>query len=235
MAIVYVSYIYGSATGSGTEVDSTAALTIESGDLLVAVVKWDGTTTTITSLEATTSPANKMTMEAVNDSTSICNAMGYKIGATGNTGEETSTFKLTIGAEKTYRAFIIMQFRPDAGETVTKVAGPSMADGTGTALLSDTISPSGSDIVVTGGCSVYDGTISDGLIGGNAADGVYYRQTFAGMWYKIFNSAQTDIAAGATLSASQNWICDILGFNSAIAAAGGSVPIMAQYYRRLRQ
>lgn len=218
------------ASGSETTLDSIE-INVAAGDLLVVLCRWDGATTTA-AVAATTGEANAMTMEAVEVVDSKhCSVVGYKIGAAANA---TATFRLTLGAARTYRYINVMQFRPDSGETVTKVAGPGYNSGTGTAIASDSLSPAGSDLLICGFAGVYDNNAASCQIGADEADDIEVTNAYGSVWYKIYTESQTDITANATLSGSQAWIAAMLAFNSAVAAGGTSIPVLAQYYRRLR-
>jgi hypothetical protein len=216
----YIGGTYGTSTGSGTTLDCIGALNVATGDLIVAFGSWGGSTTTI-GIAATTGDANDLTMEDVYNGSTIFGAMGYKIAASANA---TATFRMTIGSASTYRAVFVMQFRPDAGETVTRVDGPGMATGTGTAVASAAITATGTDLVLVGGGRQYDQNLTTGYIGADAATAeVLSNPFFGGIWYHLYIETQSSVAASATINTSQRWLCGIEAFNSAVQS--GVIPI----------
>ena len=218
MAFSFINSAVGNNTGSGTVLNCGTSLDIQAGDLIVAHACWEGGTTTVAISDG---GSNALTMEDVVAGSTIWTAMGYKLAGVANAA---ATFTLTLGAARTYRDILVLQFRPDSGETVTKVAGPSSAVGSSNTPLSSTISPAGTDLVVVGGVGHYDYNESNWLIGGVSADGYRWpgQPYFSGIWYKIYSSSQSSIAAQCTLGGSAAWACNILAFNS-VGAAGPPV------------
>jgi hypothetical protein len=147
--------------------------------------------------------------------------MGYKIGATAN---GTATVRATLDAARTYRFLVVMQFRPDAGDTVAYDAGDSPANGLDTACQTGNISTTGDDEVVVSFYKQYSGTrtvsnvqIADAAADGQKEDGVNYN---ALMWYKLFTATQSNIHGQLTFNTSARWLADIVAFKS--TAAGGA-------------
>jgi len=214
MAWAYVASAFADTAADGTTLDCTSSLNIEDGDIIVGFASFGGSDTTI-SIEATSGAVNAFTISSHVTTAAVFGAIGRKIEAVANA---TSTFRLTLGASRTYRSIFVMQYRPDAGETVTLEAGPAPGTGTGTLATSGAISPSGDDLMVVAGFRQYDQISSTYTIAGGAATGSVSDGIFGALWYKAFTSSQVGITATAALD-NQQWIIDILAFKS-VAAAG---------------
>lgn len=212
----FIAAASGSLSTSSQTVDCDSSLNVAAGDLLVAVGKWDGTDPSSNFIAATSGNANTFTLETVQDEASICMVVGYKLVADVN---DTATFRLTVGTDRSYKAILVMQFRPDGGKTTTKEAGPNPAEGSTGDPVSGNISPSGDDLVVVGGVGIYDYSLVTPQIGSEAADGSEIINIYGAIWYKLYASPQTDINADISFVAAQdNWVCDILAFKSIAAA-----------------
>ena len=227
----FIAVESGTTAGNGTTLDCDGALNVAAGDLLVGVAKWDGTDPGSNKIEATSPNINTFTLKAVQDVTNICMFVGYKLVADANAA---ATFRLTLGSNKSYRMIKVMQFRPDGGETTTLDAGPNPATAGSGDPISGTISPEGDDLVVVGGLGVFDFGFDDvpSEIGEVASDDESLSAGYGGIWHKIYTESQTNIAAAVTWDAgAAEWVCDILGFKSAVAG-GISIPVVMHNMRR---
>lgn len=226
MAWSYVAGTGGYVSGSGTTTDADDTLHIEVGDLLVIVIGWFGATATATA--ATTVPDNSFTMCATTCNASRSNlTMGYVIV---DTHQAAATIRSTLSAAREKHSFVVMQYRPDAGDTVTLVAGPSPGTGTNGTPISGNISPSGSDLLVIGGHNNSSGLQgANEQIGDVAADGTLGHNAAMDEWYTLYTSDQTNIHAQCTFGDTDNWVCDIIAFESA-AEAGGENYVPAIYH-----
>ena len=218
MGFSYVTSVSNYASGAGTTLDTVGSLNVLAGDVLVGSCTWSGGDTVATLAE--TGAGNALTMFARIISTDTYLRMGYKIGA----DENNTTWRMTTADSRTYRYFCIMQFRPDAGETVTLDAGPSAGTGSGTAPQSGNVDTSGIDEIIVGTSSSFDfATVTSELIADGAATGAVDvgsgGDILLGIWYKIFTEDPGDaIHAQATLGSSQRWCCDICAIKSVEAA-----------------
>lgn len=244
MAWAFVASTYGPYTGStsGTTLDAAATLNIAQNDLLVAIGRYyessdEGRVITF----AENDGDNSFTMidRVVSTSGTRFARAGYVVVVNAN---ETATIRMTLDGAVAYRSFIVMQFRPDAGETVTYDAGGAPAAGYDTTPLSGNISTTGTDELVVGlfgGGADKDITdtmqIADASATGSQGGDAIATPYTAG-WYKVFTETQTDIHAQAyyDIQGSGYWTMNCLAFKSEAVAGGSVVPIVMNYYRRLR-
>jgi hypothetical protein len=228
MAWSYVASAQGyyNDLGNRNYIDCSSSLNVVAGDRLVAWVAFEDNNFTVSSVGAKSGNVNTMTVRATNNSASrIYGAMAYKIAADQNA---TATFRGTLSDSLTWAncRIVVMQFRPDAGDTVA-VDDLDDAPGTGSSstALSGTIDTTGNDEVVIGASSSWDaGAPTSEKIGGTNADGAVdiTGGDSGGMWYRILTEAASTIAAQATVP-NTNWVCNIISFKS--APVGGSVDI----------
>jgi|GEM_PF-4840892 len=173
MGWTYIGGADNSGSGSDTTIATSSTLNVATGDLLVAIVRWDGADTTV-SIQSGASE-NEFTMEAteINDSQAFGVVGGYVLEGDANA---TATITATFGAARTYRWIIVLQFRPDSGETVSKDAGPAYNERSDDYAESGDVTTTGTDVVCVGMEGVYSaGTIfnSNVTFDGNAATGTY--------------------------------------------------------------
>lgn len=214
--IASISHIVA-ATTTTVVLDST--LNVVAGDLLVCFANWEDGTATVSVSDG---GSNSLTMKTPHAGGGAWGAMGYKIAASANA---TATFTMTLGTARPYKTLLISQFRPDAGETVTEDASNTGAGTSGTTHSSGTINTAGTDEVVIGAAKNYTGlTYTNEQIGGAAADGSLDEGNLSAIWYKIYTSTQSNIAASAT-GPSGDWVCDIIAFKSASGGGASVVPV----------
>ena len=223
MAFSYIGadgvYVYA----SGTSIATYVGLHVEVGDILCVTVGWLGADTPVT---VATDAGDNFTMLTQTTEPGCTNTLGWCVVAHHSEGAAV-TGTLTAAREK--RCIAVMQFRPDSGETVSLVAGPSAATGQSNAAVSGNISPSGSDMVVFSGVYSRDDDEHDNWqIADSAVDG-YQKNTFISGMYKLFTSNQTDIHGQITMSYTPYWVCDILALNSSSGGAS-MVPVVIQHY-----
>lgn len=211
-------------SSSGTSLSCTSTLNVAASDSLIVLVGWEGGDTTITVSDG---GSNTFTIEP----THVTGVVGYILIASVN---GTATFTATWGAERTWRRILVVQARPDSGETVTKDDGPADLIGSGTSIASDNINTSGTDEIIFGFGSAYftGSTWSAQQIAGSAADASIFisgRTDVCCVWYKIFTTDPGDgINATATKSGPGEWYGGILAFKSVAAGATldqGTIPV----------
>jgi len=224
MAWTYVAEAEGYSYSSVSTLDAGSTLHLEVGDVLCIYAGYMGASTTVA--VATTAPADSFTMQTVNQySTRNGACIGHVVVGTHN---ESATIRVTLGAARTAVAFVVMQYRPDAGDEISLVAGPgSASSGSGNTPQSQNISPQGTDLLVFAG--MYNaagmGYGTSFQIGDTAADG-YNESNRCGACYSLFTSTQSNIHGQATFGDNDSWTADIIALGSA-AAAGGGKPMYA--------
>ncbi len=220
MSWTHIASVSGEAGGTGTTLDITTALNIQAGDALIVMAGWDGgdSVATVIETDEATNPCTMLTMAAGTGNTRL--RMGYILSAE---ADAEAYFRLKLTTGRSYRKFIVMQFRPDAGDTVSYDTGETPANGASAAPQTGNFSTSGSDEVVAAFCYLYSGrTASSQLIADAAADGVTDIGSEGHGWYKLFTATQSSIHAQATLNSSDTFVIDEVALK-ATAGGGGSV------------
>ncbi len=226
MAFTFIAWASNASDGtSATTIDTATALNVAAGDLLATWVKHEGAPTTIA--VADTGGGNSHTFDAgdkVNHSnTDLSATFGYVLSAT---ADASFTGRATFGAAKPFRSIIVAQFRPDAGETVSKDTSAT-GQGNGTAVQSGTYTTSGTDEVTMGGYGEYvAATSSNHQINGVAADGVRktdvtHGNNFTAAWYRILNATFAAGRSTCTAGSSGDWIGCGIAFKSVAGGGGG--------------
>ena len=234
MGFSYIGSVSNYIVNAGTTLDTVGSLNVAANDVLVGAAGWASATTLATIAE--TGGGNALEMFDVVANTNTWLRMGRKIGA----GANNTTWRLTTDSLP-YRYFCVMQFRPDAGETITLDAGPSAGTGSSTAPQSGNINTSGTDEIIIGALSCFDyTTVTSELVADGAATGAVdvgaAGEILLGMWYKIFTGDPGDaIHAQATLGDAFNWCADIVAIKSVAAAGGVPIAIYKKYYDMRRQ
>ena len=221
MAFTFIASAGNSDDASGTTLDCSSSLNVEAGDLLVAWTKNEGAPTTHAMAKSTGSPANTFTYDAADtedhSNADLSGAFGYVLAAA---ADATATFRMTLGAARPYRRVLVMQFRPDGGETVTRDAGNN-GQGNSSALSSGNVTTTGTDEVICGGYGEYGTrTASSEQVGGVAATepAASPQGGYTAAWYLIATSTFTG-AATATLDADTEWVCGAIAFKSEAVAS----------------
>jgi hypothetical protein len=200
-------------------------LNVAAGDLLVAWTEWQnaatGDTVVVDENDGTDTFTAGTPLINTND-TGGC--FSWLINAP---ADASFTPRTTISNASRRIAFLVLQFRPDAVDTVTLDDEGTPASGSGTAMASNTISTTGTDEAVVGAASHSGGSevFTSEQIGGAAADGAIdgVSNNYAGMWYKLYTSTQTNISATATASTSDLWVCNIVSFKSVAGVASAAL------------
>ena len=218
MAFTFIASATHTINASGTIIDCSSPLNVAAGDLLVAWFRFENVTTTATI--ADTVGGNVFTMDTLqSNGADFFSRLGYVLSATENA---TSTFRGTLAVAGYSRRIVVMQFRPDAGDTVTLDNSTGPATGSSTAIASTAITTTGTDEVVFCGASTYStATYSVQSINSVAADGIVSPAGDANTWYRILSSTFTNGTGTATSSVNGKWICNIAAFKSTASGGGG--------------
>lgn len=221
MALTFVAGVGAYNNTSADSLDLGTTMDVAAGDVLVACVAWEDAERTPT--VADTSSGNSHTMlSAYNYNTDPYIRLGYVLSASANSS---STFRASYGSNTTYRSLIVLQFRPDSGETVSLDVGDITAGGTSTTMVSSAFSTTGTDEVIVLASKLYvTKTWSDFVIAGSAGTAVEISGTnFMKAWYRIVDATQTTQTGQATISGSTSWVIAGLALKS--AASGLSIPV----------
>lgn len=219
MAFTFIALVTGTANGAGTTLDASSALNVAASDLLIAWCKSEASTSYAVAKNAG-SPANTFTFDVGDfvSSGGVADSFGYVLSAA---ADATATFRVTTSSSS-FRRFFVLQYRPDAGETVTKDTS-NVGTGAGTAAASGVITTTGTDEVVVGGTGLGTGTDgSSQLINAVAATEPAGAplSVDTDVWYRILTATFAGGTASVTLAQSVAWICNVIAFKS--VAAGGA-------------
>jgi hypothetical protein len=208
----------------GATLTESKALAVQAGDLLIALC--GGASGSISNLKIAESDGvtNLMTLLATSyRATDFFQQVGYVLAASASAE---AYFAFSHTENVLYGRMLILQFRA-VGKTFAFDAGPSPVGGTDAAEASGQITTTGDDELIIGIHGEWSGATQSALkIGGQDADWSY---TGAGpfwtAWYKLFYAPQSNIAASATLSGTDEWLCNIVAFK-AVGISPGEVFIM---------
>lgn len=219
MAATFIAAV-GNNSASASTLDASASLNVAAGDLLVAWVKHEGTATTNAIAKDSGTPTNAFTFDAGDEiehtNGDLNGWFGYKLSAE---ADSSFTPRLTLGASRGYVAFIVLQFRPDSGETFTKDAS-NTNEGANSTVASGTITTTGTDEVVIGAYGPYTSTTTEGeQIGGSAAtEPTGSPQDNASVWYRILTATMTNGEATSSNGPAAAWVSAIISFKSETAS-----------------
>lgn len=238
MALTFVALVTGSeGSTSDTTVDASSSLNVAAGDVLIAFCKNESGSTTFAVAKNDGSGDNALTFDAgdkvVHSNASLQASFGYKLSAT---ADAAYTPRLTLGAARDFKWFKVLQYRPDAGETVTKAASAA-GQGNGTTISSGNASPTLTDGIAVGGYAEFVANNSANHQINGTATGVTVSQVgdtlnWGAVWRKeAFSSGFTGAATCTNLSA--DWIGAIIAFESAAAGGATTYPQLERGVRGL--
>jgi len=217
MGFTFVASESGYEVPNTTTIDTGGTLNIAAKDVLIAVASWEGSDTSLASVQ-TTDTDNAMTLLTVNNGNNVHQQIAYILVGAANAN---ATFRATFNAACTYRHFVVFQFRPAGTDTISFDKGPGSAHASSTALSSADITPAGTLLaVVGGGHSFTNSTFANDTIGEVASDGQVTPSAYGSAWYKIYSASPGGaIDADADVGAS-DWVADIIAIKG-VAAVGG--------------
>lgn len=203
MAIAFVQ-------SNTAEATSIALTGVGAGNLIVLWIKWENALGDCTATDGTTS----LTMgTSVSDAAGTSGQFAYLLSANGGNKTYTVTFPVGAGFQR------LRIFEYSYTGTVSFDA-QNTGSGVSAAPASGNITTTGTDEVVVGGYSEDNtNTVSAQKINAVAADRVIGGATIAQEWDRILTATFAGGNAQATLSASQGWVCNIIAFKVAAAAA----------------
>jgi hypothetical protein len=224
VAFTFIASAGGTNDASGTTLDCSGSLNVADGDVLVAWCKYEGAgAATMAVAKSTGSPANTFTFNATDrkdhSNNDLSGGFGYLLSAA---ADATATFRLTLGAARVYRRLIVMQFRPDAGETVTRDTGNS-AQGSATTVASGAITTTGTDEIVCGGYGEYlAATTTSELVNAGAAiePAASPQGSYTSCWYRILTATFVAGQATASFVGGGEWVCAAIALKSEAAVGG---------------
>lgn len=171
---------------------TSSTLNIASGDVLVAWVGYEDDRVSNCTITDGASNTFEVEQETANEDNGPRGRFGVILNAIANSS---ATFTVTVGTAP-YCGLIILQFRPDAGETVSVDVKDEEIGKWGSVLTGGVISTSGIDeIVVAGAKNYYSADFGNPTIGGESASIVQFSGCWNAAIYRILTSAESNIYA----------------------------------------
>ena len=179
MSFTFIAAVSGGNDAAGTTLDTSSSLNVAAGDTLAAWCGHEGANGTFA--VAKTTGGNDFTFDAEDEENhsngDLNGSWGYLLSAA---ADATFTGRFTSSSRE-FRRIIILQFRPDSGDTVSK-DGSAAGQGTSTAANSGNFTTAGTDGMACGGYKEYtSATTSSELINGGAATPVVVGEGLAGL------------------------------------------------------
>lgn len=229
MGWTYINCCKNYDQSSGVSLSGDANLNIKAGDLLVAICQWYSGDTNVGISDGGN---NVLTMQdhIYDNYYGVYACYSYCICSEDN---PLATLFYTHNSSKTYRGFIVLQFRPSSGNVELDNADYSASWGGGAEnpnIQSNPINTTGSDTLIVGGHATSGGdninSISEAKIALLNADGVPYSgEYFPHLWWRIFDAPQTSIYSQATANTDIKWFAaGILAFT--LISTNGYVKLM---------
>lgn len=214
MALTFVKSAANSADGSATTMTVQLA-TVTAGNLIAVCVEHEGSATT-SSVSDGTSTLTAKTLKSHSNDDLHCRWF-YILSSVAN---GTVTYTVTLGAARLFKRMHAYEFSySGTAQFDTEPSGGGGA-GTSAAPSSGNMTTTGTDEVVLAVVKEYGETFSSPLINAVAADGSQSNPPSADIsWYKIFTGTFTG-AATCTASGSIEWVVAAIAFNT--GGGGGS-------------
>jgi hypothetical protein len=213
MAIQFIASASAYAAASGNSLSCSSMLNVQAGDILVACLCCDNTGR---SPSASDGGSNSFT---ILPEATYATYIGYILVAAANSA---ATFTFNLGTADTHRGIIVRQYRPSSGATISVEAGPVSAEATSASLSSASFSTTGTDELVVACGWIYSGTLSSRAVGATSGANLIDLSTYLKSWDVNFSSAQSNIAATGSLSASVYWDAHAIAIKAVSSGITGS-------------
>jgi len=181
---------------------------VKAGSLLVAYVKWEGTSASTVNVSDGTSTFTGDTLN--NGAGNDLNGRFYYLLSSGASG--TVTYTATWSAGRPFRKLIVYEYSYSGG--TVSFDGSNRATASSGTLNSGNITTTGTEEIVFGSYGEYDANnTTTERINGVAADQVV-RASYAAMWSKGFTAPFTGAATASGNSAT--WIGNVIAFKRTV-------------------
>lgn len=223
MAFTFSKSVASAASSSGTTKAETV-VGVVAGSLVVCWAKWENNNTvTMTAFAETTNgskSADGFSTAIVNTTPPVQGRYAYIFSGTGGD----ITYTATFSASAAFIRLIILTFTYTAG-SVAADGTDAGSTGNSTAPNSGNMTTTGTDGLSCGAAAITNAVVlSSPLINGLAGSNLTNSGTSVDMWDKTYSTGFTG-AASATYASSDNWVCSIISFKGAGAAAAATVTI----------
>lgn len=208
MAIEFVQAGVSKVTATSTRTVTLNGVT--AGNLIVAVVFWEGPTTTVSVSDGTSSftVGNAgVNPDTIDDYWDIRQCVAYLLSA--NSGNKTYT--LTLGATRRTVALHVLEFSGDHDWSLDGQA--SYGYGCGTTETSGSLTTTGTNVVCVGWGRMWaSGGYSSQTIGGSTATEATDNEKYSG--YTAYRIATLSSGTAVATSSDQYWLSGLVAFNS---------------------
>lgn len=223
----FVASASGYTASSEEILDAGSTLDIQSGDILVCYIAGNiGATLSISGI-AEDDSSNAFTVLGKTVQWWWVGS-GYLLSASASTG---ATIRVTLSNYSNGEwGFLVLQFRPGSGESVSFGSGPASASSSyGTNPTSAQLSTSESKSMFIGAASNDRSALSTNQIGGNSPDGtINHGSIYFDASYLEFSSAQSSIAY-STSSSSGVWGAQLICLEITTSGGASIVPLVRHY------
>lgn len=229
-ALTYIAAAQGIGDAAGTSLNTSASLTIEANDLLVAIVTWEDGSLADTANVTYNDGSDRTLTNTTTVGQGAPNAiMRYSWLIAPANGTSAFTYAST---SREFRRIQVLQFRASAGATISldpATSNPASAGASSTSVASGAITTTGTDTVVIGAIRQYgSSTYSSKSIGGSAATTpTEFTDNQTTAFYRILTSGMSSGTATATLGASRIWVSEVMGFKA--VAADTTAPLRLRF------
>lgn len=207
-----MGWIFNNSNGSAASASAgTAAVTVTGvkvGDLIVVLTKFEGSSTTVTCSDGTSSLTAWSQGVISNSSGDPRMACHYLIASVAS---GSVTYTSTFGANQSFRDVVAMAYTYTPNIVPVLDGTAISSTGSGTAITSTNITTTGTDGLAFGLYADFGGTLSAPLINGVAADQTQVASTDkTALFSKTYSSGFVGAATG-TIS-SNRWDCGVIAF-----------------------
>lgn len=225
MGFTFVNSGQTGNTGSGTSL-AVNVTGVNAGDLVVVLVKWESTDTTVSVSDGTSSLVASAAGN-VGSSGAYYTSVFYLLSSVAS---GTVTYTVTWGAARTFRDLIVVVHTPSAAASLDGTATGTYS-ASGTTLNSGNITTTGTDGMAFGTYGDFSGNHPTSA----AINGVGATREIDGgagvasaIWMRAYTAGFTGAATGTITSAGPDWVCEIIAFK--IGAGGGGGGFFSRYY-----
>lgn len=225
------TFVNGNGADDATN-DTTMAVTVtgvSAGNLVHVIVKYEGTGTTATVSDGTTSLTQDATGVQSHTNGDL-NAVNFYLLSSVASGSVTYT--VTLGASRPFKTMdaAVFSYSGTASRQTAAYGSLSATDNGTDPVLSGTISPTGSDLIVVGSYFAYaSATSTTHLINAVAADATFGGPGGSIGWYRLLGTGFTNGAASIDFNSTNDGLVSITAYS---ITAGGGGPDVTPFYRR---
>lgn len=217
--------------GASAATIATPGLTVNVGDLVVVLVKWEGANTTCSVSDGTNTLTEWSKGVVQNNGSQEPFFDVFYTLSSGVSGTNSVVYTNTFGAGQPFRSIAAMVFTPSAAASLDGTANANTGT-TGTSATSGNLTTTGTDGIAFGCYAGYGASLSSETINGSIfANRIVVTGSDAEIFQTAYVAGFTGGAA-ATLSGSNRWDLGVIAFK--IGAGGGSTPVTKLNIGRLR-